>query len=70
MTTQTELAMRQKELRTLEQAVIDKAKELAAFSGSPAFCLPFIAANGRRQFVVVGPYNAIPALMAQARRQG
>lgn len=69
MTTQTELAMRQKELKVLEQAVIDKAKELAEFTGSPAFCLPFIAKNGRKQFVAVGPFNAIPGLLARARRQ-
>lgn len=69
MTTQTELAMRQKALKTLEQAVIDKAKELAEFTNSPAYCLPFIAKNGKKQFVVVGPHNAIPALLARARKQ-
>ncbi len=61
--------MRQKALKTLEQAVIDKARELAEFAGSPSYCLPFIAANGRRQFVLVGPHNSIPGLLARARRQ-
>jgi len=69
VTTQTELTMRQKELKVLEEALIAKAKEIAEFTGSPSFCLPFIAKNGRKQFVTVGPYNAIPALLAQARRQ-
>ena len=69
MTTQTELAMRQKELKVLEEALIAKAKELVEFSGSPAFCLPFIAKNGRKQFVMAGPHNAIPGLLARARRQ-
>jgi hypothetical protein len=69
MTTQTELAMKQKALTTLEQALVDKAKEIAEATGSPAFLIPFIAANGRKQFIAVGPYNAIPGLMARARRQ-
>lgn len=68
--TKTEIEMKKKELRTLEQALIDKVKELIDFSESPAFCIPYIAKNGRRHFVIVGPHNAIPGLLAQARKQG
>lgn len=69
MTTQTELDMKKKELRTLEVALADTARKIAEVSESPAFCIPFIAKNGKRQFIVVGPYNAHPGLLARARNQ-
>jgi hypothetical protein len=68
MSTKTEAVMKRVELQVLEQQLVAKAQEIAALSGAPSFLIPFIAKNGRKQFITVGPYNAIPGLLAQARK--